>query len=465
MKFYSLIPILLPALAECQAVGKPFGFATGVTGGGSATPAAPSDITQLKSWLADATPRVILINKTFDFRGSEGTTTGQVCQDNVTGLCPGGSSAGQSSITTTCDTTRGKWISGSWDTAGRTQMKVASNKSIIGVGSSGIIMGKGLALTGGVSNIIIQNVWFTNINPQYVWGGDGILLSGCDKVWIDHCKFSLMGRQFLVSGFDAAGHVTISNNEFDGVTSWSSSCNGDHYWVMLFAGALDYYTLAGNWIHHFSGRSPHIGTTVDVSTIWMHAYNNLWENGGGHSFDIDKNTYMLIEANQFTSALQPITPASSTNGGHIFDVPSSSNTGTCSSYLGRNCVVNGFSSSGSWTSFTDTSVLSQFQGLKSYLGTPAAASSVSASVKANAGIGKISQTSVTTTKTTTKATTAATTTSTSKTTTKATTTTAGNPATQTLYGQCGGIGWTGPTVCASGSTCTFGNDYYSQCLA
>lgn len=32
------------------------------------------------------------------------------------------------------------------------------------------------------------------------------------------------------------------------------------------------------------------------------------------------------------------------------------------------------------------------------------------------------------------------------------------------YGQCGGTGWTGSTVCASGSTCTATNQYYSQCL-
>jgi len=37
-------------------------------------------------------------------------------------------------------------------------------------------------------------------------------------------------------------------------------------------------------------------------------------------------------------------------------------------------------------------------------------------------------------------------------------------ATQAKYGQCGGIGWTGPTVCASGSTCTVTNSYYSQCI-
>ncbi|KAL6787405.1 glycoside hydrolase family 11 protein [Trichoderma sp. SZMC 28012] len=32
-----------------------------------------------------------------------------------------------------------------------------------------------------------------------------------------------------------------------------------------------------------------------------------------------------------------------------------------------------------------------------------------------------------------------------------------------LYGQCGGIGWQGPTCCSSG-TCKVGNAYYSQCL-
>ncbi|KAJ5818492.1 alpha-L-arabinofuranosidase precursor [Penicillium riverlandense] len=33
-----------------------------------------------------------------------------------------------------------------------------------------------------------------------------------------------------------------------------------------------------------------------------------------------------------------------------------------------------------------------------------------------------------------------------------------------VYGQCGGIGWTGATTCASGSCCTYSNPYYSQCV-
>ncbi|EJD41187.1 CEL4b mannanase [Auricularia subglabra TFB-10046 SS5] len=33
-----------------------------------------------------------------------------------------------------------------------------------------------------------------------------------------------------------------------------------------------------------------------------------------------------------------------------------------------------------------------------------------------------------------------------------------------VWGQCGGIGWTGDTVCDAGSVCTVQNDWYSQCL-
>jgi O-glycosyl hydrolase len=50
---------------------------------------------------------------------------------------------------------------------------------------------------------------------------------------------------------------------------------------------------------------------------------------------------------------------------------------------------------------------------------------------------------------------------------KVVTTTTSAPSsgcTQALYGQCGGIGWSGCTGCASGSTCSAGNPYYSQCV-
>uniref|UniRef100_A0A093UY78 Cellulase n=1 Tax=Talaromyces marneffei PM1 TaxID=1077442 RepID=A0A093UY78_TALMA len=44
-------------------------------------------------------------------------------------------------------------------------------------------------------------------------------------------------------------------------------------------------------------------------------------------------------------------------------------------------------------------------------------------------------------------------------------TTCSSSAVQTLYGQCGGINWTGATTCVSGSTCKVQNPYYYQCVS
>lgn len=67
-----------------------------------------------------------------------------------------------------------------------------------------------------------------------------------------------------------------------------------------------------------------------------------------------------------------------------------------------------------------------------------------------------------TTQATTPVTSAATSAQASTTTTSAVATATG--ATVAKYGQCGGSGYTGSTVCAAGSTCTYSNAYYSQCL-
>ncbi|KAK4235261.1 putative alpha-L-arabinofuranosidase [Achaetomium macrosporum] len=46
----------------------------------------------------------------------------------------------------------------------------------------------------------------------------------------------------------------------------------------------------------------------------------------------------------------------------------------------------------------------------------------------------------------------------------ASTTTSASGATVSHWGQCGGIGYSGPTICANPYTCTYSNPYYSQCL-
>ncbi|CEJ62219.1 Putative Acetylxylan esterase A [Penicillium brasilianum] len=61
-------------------------------------------------------------------------------------------------------------------------------------------------------------------------------------------------------------------------------------------------------------------------------------------------------------------------------------------------------------------------------------------------------------------TTTASATKTSTTTKSSTSSTATSTGVAAHWGQCGGSGWTGPTVCATGYTCTYANAWYSQCL-
>lgn len=173
----------MPALVAAQSgvVGSATGFASGVTGGGSATAAAPSDVAELISWLEDSTPRVILVDKEFNFLETEGTKTATGCRPD-SNTCP--DNGGQDAIN------EANWCSSdypsvdvTYDQAAMEGINVGSNKSLVGVGSKGVLRGKGLRLTGGVENIIIQNIHITELNPKYIWGGDAITLAGSDKVW------------------------------------------------------------------------------------------------------------------------------------------------------------------------------------------------------------------------------------------------------------------------------------------
>ncbi|KAJ5389398.1 uncharacterized protein N7496_000466 [Penicillium cataractarum] len=377
---------LASAVIAAGVTGTAFGMATGTTGGGDATPAAPSDLALLETWLSDDTARVILIDKTFDFTSSLGTTTSagcyQVCdvynggQDYIGTLsCSGSTMTAVSSIT--------------YNAAGASPLLVNSNKSIVGVGSAGIIQGRGLRIYS-ASNFIIQNVHVYNINPQYVWGGDAITIQDADMVWIDHCKFSLIGRQMIVSGYAPAGHVTISNCEFDGRTYWSATCNSQHYWTLLLIGSKDFYTFSGNYLHHLSGRAPHYGISTSGATNIFHAVNNYFENMSGHAFDIEANTWSLIEGNVFSNVTTPMTAPSTTKSNAIFDVPSGTES-ACTSILGRACVANSLlSGSGALTGVENTEALTQLAAVgASRIVAVTAVSGVAASVKASAGIGKL----------------------------------------------------------------------------
>ncbi|KAF6823746.1 pectin lyase [Colletotrichum plurivorum] len=480
--------VLLAAAAATTAsaqsvVGTAYGFATGVTGGGSAAAVTPSSADELAELLSDDTPRTIVIDKEWDFTGT--SATGEGCDRKSCSAKNGGQLyLGDLS----CGTDDNTPATVTYDVAGTKPLIVGSNKSIIGVGGKGVLNGKGLRIKADASNVIVQGITITNLNPGVVWGGDALdLQGGNDGVWIDHCKFSLVGRQFIVSHYDGS-RATISNNEFDGVTDTSASCNGNHYWTMMLNGDGDQITLDRNYFHDVSGRAPKLG---DKGTF--HATSNLFSNMKGHTFELYSGTVALIEGNAFESVDTPYNGDAYANS---FSVPDASAAAACSSQLGRACEVNAVdSSSGSFKALSQTNALSTFSKLKDYLVEPVAGSKVSALVKGSAGPANLGSASAATP-----------TTGAEETATEEEDVAAEEPAvsaapvveepateepateepateepateepateesgsssgeTAQIWGQCGGVNWTGPTACAAGSSCVVQNDWYSQCLS
>ncbi|CZR66395.1 probable pectin lyase A [Phialocephala subalpina] len=381
MKTISLFSAAVAAYASIAdallVTGAAEGFATGVTGGGSATPVYPSTTAELVSYLGSSSPQVIVLTKTFDFTGTQGTTTSSGCS-------PWGTAAAcqiainQDDWCTNYASTSPTVASITYDTAGVLGITVASDKTLLGQGSAGIIKGKGLRMVSGVSNIIIQNIFITDINPKYVWGGDAITIDNADMIWIDHVTTSLIGRQHYVLGLSASNRVTISNNYINGVTSWSATCDGYHYWNIYFDGSNDLVTFKGNYIYHTSGRAPKVqGNTL------LHAVNNYWYDSSGHAFEIGAGGFVVAEGNVFqnipTVVQLPI-------DGSAFSAPSTSANSACLTYLGHVCQLNGFGSSGAFSEDT-TDFFVDFSGKT--IATAAAYTTVVSSVTSNAGYGKV----------------------------------------------------------------------------
>ncbi|WZH46739.1 pectin lyase fold/virulence factor [Fusarium acuminatum] len=527
MRLQSFAALLAAAAtASAQSVsGKAYGFAAGVTGGeGEAV--TPSTAEELAKLLADDTPRVIYIDKEFDFTGDVKTGPGcdrKSCSASNGGQlylgdlsCGGDDNVAVSSIT--------------YDVAGTEPLPVGSNKSIIGNGKA-VLKGKGLSLKKGSSNVIIQGIEITNLNPGVVWGGDSLELKGLnDGVWIDHCKFSKVGRMFIVSHYDGS-RLTISNSEFDGVTDTSASCNGNHYWTMMFYGEGDKVTLDRNHFHDVAGRAPKLGEPG--TNGYFHATNNYFQNMKGHAFDAYQGANAIIEGNVFDGVDTPVTKEGAAV--NTLFIPDEKAAASCQSALGRACEPNSATSSGDLPIMSGESGLNALAEHKDNIITPVAASEVAALVVSNAGPANVGSGSTpasgsesgddatettptapettpeTTPQTTSDAVPEATTPQTTpetlpeqeesvpevepvtqaetepaatgdceedveEDTPEASANESSSPATPSkdssssgsssvqMYGQCGGKDFTGSTKCVSGATCTKFNEYYSQCI-
>jgi pectin lyase len=179
----------------------------------------------------------------------------------------------------------------------------------------------------------------------------------------------------VVLGNGASNRVTISNNEFDGQTSWSATCDGHHYWTIYLTGSSDLVTLKGNYIHHTSGRSPKTG-----GNSLIHAVNNYWYANSGHAFDNGAGSKVVAEGNVFQNVVTPLLE----NKGQFFGSPSTGANAACSANLKHTCQLNAFGSSGTLGG-SDTSFFSNFAGKN----VASAAAASASTIQNGAGVGKV----------------------------------------------------------------------------
>lgn len=178
----------------------------------------------------------------------------------------------------------------------------------------------------------------------------------------------------IVAGYKTNKGVAITNSEFDGKSTYSTSCDGQHYWGLYLTGENDLITFKGNYIHHTSGRSP----KIDKGTV-LHAANNYWSNNSGHAFEGDSSTYVLIEGSTFDN----VAACEQGFNGNVF-APTTV-AGACSSTMGRTCPKNSYKSSGKQLKDRNGQAsLNKLKGL-----TLVAADADASKVPSTAGVGKL----------------------------------------------------------------------------
>ncbi|MFH9084650.1 pectinesterase family protein [Streptomyces sp. NPDC017673] len=187
------------------------------------------------------------------------------------------------------------------DPVGR-EIKVRSDKTIIGSGTSGQIVGGGFFLGQGVHNVIIRNLTIRDAY-QGVWNDkehdyDGIQMDGVHHVWIDHNDIRHMADGLIDSRKDTT-YLTVSwnrlgqDNKAFGI-GWTENTTAD-------------ITIHHNWIRETEQRNP---STDNVAHA--HLYNNYLQDEPGTAITSSYGNYargrtnMLLENSSFQGLDNPV---------------------------------------------------------------------------------------------------------------------------------------------------------------
>lgn len=177
-----------------------------------------------------------------------------------------------------------------------TEIRVASDKTIIGVGTSGEIIEGGFFLGAGVHNVIIRNL---TIRDGFVDGDlegktndfDAIQMDTAHHIWIDHNHLTRMGDGLIDSRKDttyltASWNILSNHNKAFGI-GWTDNVTTQ-------------MTIHHNWLRDLNQRNP---STDNV--LRAHLYNNWMQRLSSYGNYARQATNMVIENSVFDSVNNP----------------------------------------------------------------------------------------------------------------------------------------------------------------
>jgi pectinesterase len=204
------------------------------------------------------------------------------------------------------------------------EIKVASDKTIVGSGTSGHIVGGGFFLGTGVHNVIIRNLTIRD-TYQGVWNDkehdfDAIQMDGAHHVWIDHNDLRNMADGLIDVRKDST-NVTVSwnrlhhDNKAFGI-GWTENVTTD-------------ITIHHNWVQETEQRNPSTDNCAHA-----HLYNNYLEDVPGTDITSSYGNYsrgrtsMVLENSYFKGVNNPVikdSTASLVQRGNVFSGTSGRN--------------------------------------------------------------------------------------------------------------------------------------------
>jgi pectate lyase len=178
-----------------------------------------------------------------------------------------------------------------------TELKVASDKTIIGVGTSGEIVGGGFFLGTGVHNVIIRNLTIRDTlmpeddpdDKQYDY--DAIQLDTADHIWIDHNTLTRMNDGLLDSRKDTT-FLTVSWNRFFD--------NNKTFGIGWTPNVTSQITIHHNWFKDTVQRNPSADNIAN-----LHMYNNYLQDVSAYGNYVRGKTSAVIENSYYEGTHNP----------------------------------------------------------------------------------------------------------------------------------------------------------------